>query len=152
MKKINTIYFDMDGTIADLYGQENWLQDILTEKTDAYQNAKPLTDMKKLEKILLELQTKNVKIGIITWLGKNANQSYKNKTREAKHNWLKKHLPNLNFDEIHMVQYGTPKHLIAKDRNGILFDDDITVREKWQGIAINPEVQNILDVLYTEVA
>lgn len=60
MKKVKTIYFDMDGTIADLYGEENWLQDILTEKTSAYENAKPLTNMEKLEKILLELQAKKL--------------------------------------------------------------------------------------------
>lgn len=149
MKKVKTIYFDMDGTIADLYGEENWLQDILTEKTSAYENAKPLTNMEKLEKILLELQAKKIDIGIITWLGKNANKSYKNKTRVAKHNWLKKHLPNINFNEIHMVQYGTPKHLIAKDRKGLIFDDDKQVREKWQGIAIDPTKDDILDTLYT---
>ena len=149
MKKVDTIYFDMDGTIADLYGEKNWLQDILAEKTDAYENAKPLTNMEKLEKVLLELQTKKIKIGVITWLGKNANRSYKNETRKAKHNWLKKHLPNIQFDEIHMVQYGTPKHLIAKDRNGLIFDDDLTVREKWQGIAINPIEKDILEILNT---
>ena len=149
MKKVDTIYFDMDGTIADLYGEKNWLQDILAEKTDAYENAKPLTDMEKLQTVLLELQKNNKKIGVITWLGKNANQSYKNKTRQAKRNWLKKYLPSIQFDEIRMVQYGTPKHLIAKDRNGLIFDDDITVREKWQGIAINPMTTDILETLNT---
>lgn len=149
MKKVDTIYFDMDGTIADLYGEKNWLQDIRAEKTDAYENAKPLTNMKKLQAILLELQKENKKIGIITWLGKNANQSYKNKTRKAKHNWLKKHLPNIQFDEIHMVQYGAPKHLIAKDRKGLIFDDDKTVRDKWRGVAVDPTTKDILETLNT---
>lgn len=149
MKKVDTIYFDMDGTIADLYGEKNWLQDILAEKTDAYENAKPLANMEKLQAILLELQKENKKIGVITWLGKNANQSYKNKTRKAKHNWLKKHLPNIKFDEIHMVQYGTPKHLIAKDRKGLIFDDDKMVRDRWQGVAVDPTTKDILETLNT---
>ena len=41
MKKIN-VYLDMDGTIADLYGQENWLEMLIEEKdvhhqTEVYQ-------------------------------------------------------------------------------------------------------------------
>ena len=31
MKKL-VIYFDMDGTIADLYGSKNWLQTIQEKK------------------------------------------------------------------------------------------------------------------------
>jgi len=38
-KEIN---FDMDGTIADLYGCENWLEDILAERVNPYERAKPL--------------------------------------------------------------------------------------------------------------
>ena len=37
-----TINFDMDGTIADLYGEENWLDDLINERTTPYANAKPL--------------------------------------------------------------------------------------------------------------
>ena len=38
------IYFDMDGTIADLYGVENWLNDLRTERTTPYEIATPLCD------------------------------------------------------------------------------------------------------------
>ena len=51
-----TIYFDMDGTIADFYGVENWLDYLLAEKTFPYVSAKPLVDNNKLETILLNLQ------------------------------------------------------------------------------------------------
>ena len=30
------IWFDMDGTIADLYGVNGWLDDIVNERADAY--------------------------------------------------------------------------------------------------------------------
>ena len=36
------IYFDMDGTIADLYGVENWLDYLVAEQTKPYREAKPL--------------------------------------------------------------------------------------------------------------
>ena len=43
MKTLNiTINFDMDGTIADLYGVENWLEYLIAENTFPYANARPL--------------------------------------------------------------------------------------------------------------
>ena len=42
------IYFDMDGTIADLYGVPNWLDCLIAEKTKPYREAKPLVDMRNL--------------------------------------------------------------------------------------------------------
>ena len=40
MKK--EIWFDMDGTIADLYGVENWLEMLIAEDPTPYAVAKPL--------------------------------------------------------------------------------------------------------------
>ena len=37
---MRTIYFDMDGTIADLYGNENWLDYLEHEMTKPYRNAR----------------------------------------------------------------------------------------------------------------
>ena len=43
MNKLNiTINFDMDGTIADLYGVENWLDYLIAEDTTPYTEAEPL--------------------------------------------------------------------------------------------------------------
>ena len=53
---MKTIYFDMDGTIANLYGVENWLDDLLTENTFPYENAEPMFNAEILNKILENLQ------------------------------------------------------------------------------------------------
>ena len=36
---------------------------------------------------------------------------------------------------------------MAKDKYGIIFDDDERVREKWRGEAINPNTDDIIENL-----
>lgn len=152
-EKIDTAYFDLDGTIVDLYGQKQWLEQLLSEDVAPYLNAQPLVDMNILENKLLALQDKNISIGVITWLSKGATKEYKQKTTQAKKEWLKIHLPQVKFDEQHFVAYGTPKHRVAKMRNGILFDDDLRVGKNWQkyGTWVQPKndktIINHLDMI-----
>ena len=40
-------------------------------------------------------------------------------------------LPAVHWDEIHVVPYGTPKHLVGAEPGGILFDDNEAVRHDW---------------------
>ena len=51
-----TINFDMDGTIADLYGVENWLDYLLNENTYPYEYAEPLLPLSVLARKLNALQ------------------------------------------------------------------------------------------------
>lgn len=143
---MKTIYFDMDGTIANLYGVENWLDDLLTENTFPYENAEPMFNAERLNKILENLQASGWKIGVISWLSRNSSKKYAKEVTKAKKEWLKKYF-TIVFDETHFVKYGTRKDYIAKDKKGILFDDDIKVREKWRGRAINPSDVDISCVL-----
>lgn len=137
-----TIWFDMDGTIADLYGVNNWLEMLVNQDARPYKVAKPLLNMQQLAKELNRLIKKGYKIGIISWLAKNSNSDYDKKVAEVKRNWLKKHLKSVKFENIDIVAYGTPKQI---NRKGILFDDEKQNRENWLGIAY--DVQNILQVL-----
>jgi len=140
------IYFDMDGTIADLYGQKNWLKKLRAEKTAPYEKATPMVDMKALKATLNNLRKKGYKLGIITWLAKDSTPEYKQATRVAKIDWLDKHFGIGYFDKIHMVQYGTPKHQVATIKDSVLFDDNQEVREAWNiGTAYNEK--NILQTL-----
>ena len=54
------IYFDLDGTLADLYNFKNWLPLLKTSSTVPFIKAKPLYDMTKLSNILQNLQSKNI--------------------------------------------------------------------------------------------
>lgn len=140
-----TIYFDMDGTIADLYGCENWLADLIDGKTKPYREAKSMVDMRKLGKLLNALKANGYEIGIVSWLSKNGTDDYNARVTKAKTDWLARHLGAVEFDEIHIVKYGTPKHEIVNNPLGILFDDEKPNRDNWLGTAY--DVTAILETL-----
>ena len=140
-----TIFFDMDGTIADLYGVENWLDYLIASDALPYEIAKPLIRLNALARILNKLQKQGYKVGVISWLAKNSNTAYDEKVTRAKKEWLKKHLASVNFDEIHIVKYGTPKQIFAKTENDILFDDEEKNRNNWTGKAF--DVNEIIEIL-----
>ena len=142
-----TIYFDMDGTIANLYGVDNWLSQLRAEDATPYAEAAPLVDMSELQLYLSILQNRGYKIGVISWLAKNSSKSYDKIVRKTKKEWLRATLPEIQFDEIHIVKYGTRKDYVAKDKFGIIFDDDERVREKWKGLPINPNTEDIIEKL-----
>lgn len=140
-----TIFFDMDGTIADLYGVENWLDYLIALDALPYEIAKPLIRLNALARILNRLQKQGYKVGVISWLAKNSNTDYDEKVTKAKKEWLKKHLASVNFDEIHIVKYGTPKQTFVKTENDILFDDEEKNRNDWTGKAF--DVNEIIEIL-----
>lgn len=133
-----TIYFDMDGTIADLYGVEGWLADLEAKRTRPYEEAKVMHNMSALAKALNKAQRNGIKVGVISWLSKTATADYNRAVTKAKLKWLKKHLKSVNFDEIHIIPYGTPKSTVAQN-GGILFDDEERNRTEWKGKAYAPE-------------
>jgi hypothetical protein len=134
-----TIYFDMDGTIADLYGVENWLPKLRNSDPSPYTDAKPLLHFSTLARLLNAAQRSGINIGIISWTSKGGSATYNQDVMEAKRKWLRKHLPSVRFNEIHIVPYGYPKELFATDGD-ILFDDCEAVRRDWTGEAYTPEV------------
>jgi hypothetical protein len=140
-----TIYFDLDGTLADLYGVENWLDYLLEKNALPYEIAKPLLRLNTLARLLNRLQSEGYKIGIISWLAKNSSNDYDEAVTKAKENWLNKHLASVKFDTIHIVKYGTPKESFAKSENDILFDDEERNRDNWTGKAY--DVNDIIEVL-----
>lgn len=140
-----TIFFDMDGTIADLYGVKNWLDYLINADALPYEIAKPLVRLSALARVLNRLQKQGYKIGVISWLAKNSNTDYDEKVTKAKQKWLKKHLASVAFDEVHIVKYGTPKQTFANTENDILFDDEEKNRINWTGKAY--DVTEILATL-----
>lgn len=140
-----TIFFDMDGTIADLYGVEGWLDDLINKRTRPYENAKPLINLQALARVLNRLVKEGYKVEIISWLAKNSTTEYDEEVRKAKMGWIKKHLATVKFEAINIVEYGTPKQLFIHTHTDILFDDEEKNRENWTGEAHN--VNNIIGTL-----
>ena len=144
MKKI-TINFDMDGTIADLYGVENWLEMLIAEDATPYKKAMPLLCLSALARKLNTMQKNGYDLGIISWLSKEASAEYNEAVIEAKMCWLKKHLPSVHWDYINIVPYGTPKQNFCENPLDVLFDDEERNRNNWTGRAYG--VENILEIL-----
>ena len=142
---MKTIYFDMDGTIADLYGVENWLPMLRASDPAPYLLAKPLVHMATLARLLHIAQRNGYHIGVISWTSKAGTPDYNAKVTAAKLAWLAKHLPSVKWDEIHIIPYGTPKQTLAKSPADVLFDDEQPNRENWIGTAY--DVENLLKTL-----
>ena len=139
------IYFDMDGTIADLYGVEGWLSMLRNSDPTPYAQAKPLVKLNTLARLLNSKQREGYTLGVISWLSKTGTQEYNNRVTQIKLKWLKEHLNSVKWDEIHIIEYGTPKQDIVKYPEGILFDDEYNNRCNWKGTAY--DVDDIIGIL-----
>lgn len=142
---MRTIFFDMDGTIADLYGVENWLDYLRAGDAFPYENAKALLNLSLLARYLNKLQRNGFRIEIISWLAKNSNENYDKAVTLAKINWLSNHLRSVSFDAVNIVSYGICKDTFRHSENDILFDDEERNRNEWGGVAF--DVKNIIEVL-----
>ena len=126
-----TIWFDMDGTIADLYSVENWLPMLRAYDPSPYMLAKPLVRLSTLAYMLNRLRAKGYRVGVISWGSKCSTPAYDAAVTAAKTAWLKTHLPSVDFDEIHVVPYGVPKQNFKRTDADILFDDEERNRINW---------------------
>lgn len=143
-----TIFFDMDGTIADLYAVEGWLKLLRAADATPYKQAAVMLDMRKLAWQLNRLQAKGYKLGIISWLSKESTAAYDEAVTMAKLAWLHKHLHSVQWDVVHIVPYGTPKQQFMETYTDILFDDEEKNRVAWNGIPYTPsEITEVLNTL-----
>ena len=146
MKELNvTINFDMDGTIADLYANPNWLPMLRAFDPTPYETAKPLLRLNALARRLNTLQRNGYKIAVISWLSKESNAEYDRAVTMAKMEWLARHLPSVKWDKVTIVPYGTPKENYCETPFDVLFDDEEKNRNNWTGRAY--DVKNILEIL-----
>lgn len=149
------LVFDMDGTIADLYGVKGWLEDLRAYNPRPYIKAKPLYDMDALNGILNALKEQGWTIAVTTWLAKDSTKAYDDEVRKAKLEWLEKY--DFPYDEIHLVKYGTTKANCTRKLGlgQILVDDNEKVRKGWKlGDTINAQndiMYELAQILYNEM-
>lgn len=142
------ICFDLDGTIADLYGVPDWLEKLRKEDPSPYLEAKPMVDMDRLRQVLLDLKDHGWEIRVISWLAKDSTEEYKKAVRDAKKEWL--WVYRFPFEVVHLVQYGTTKaNCVRKVADAaILIDDNKDVRDGWSlGRTIDPTTTDIIKEL-----
>lgn len=142
---IKAIYFDMDGTIANFYGVEGWLDCLVNSDPAPYRIAKPLVNMNVLARMLNRMQKEGWHIGIVSWLSKGGTEGFNRVVTDTKVRWLREHLRSVKWDEVVIVPYGTPKQMVVEFGDGVLFDDEQPNRDKWTGTAY--DVECIIDIL-----
>lgn len=127
---MNAIYFDMDGTVYDLYGVENWEERLNAEDTTPYCEGCPLGDMNELNDMLMQFVSLGITIGVITWTAMFGSKEYNKEVRKVKRAWVRENMPCVS--EFHCVKYGTPKHCVAKCKDSVIVDDSPKVRDCWK--------------------
>jgi hypothetical protein len=150
---VKALCFDMDGTIADLYGVEGWLEKLRAYDASPYIQAEPMCDMELLAELLHTAMNRGIEVRIITWLSKESTKEYDELVRMAKRVWLDYY--NIPYDHFHGVAYGTTKaNMVRATLNGdecetaVLFDDNAKVRSGWHmGESYDPATCDICEVI-----
>lgn len=140
MKAKPTIYFDMDGTIADFYSVAGWLRHLEKEQTKPYRNAQPKLTLETAH-IIRELKAAGHKVGVISWSSRCGSPNFHERILSAKLTWLAKHFPFA--DEIHIIPYGTDKKSVAVDKEGYLIDDEERNLRDWGKKAIDAKEMEV---------
>lgn len=142
--------FDLDGTLANLYAVEGWLDMLRSYDPTPYLEAEPMLHFSSFARQLNAAQRKGAKLVIISWASKCSNPVFHDNISMAKRNWLAKHLPSVHWDEIHIVPYGKNKAEVCgvDGMNFHLFDDEQQNCHAWRcagGWAHGP--QSITEIL-----
>lgn len=143
------LVFDMDGTIADFYGVDGWLDSILARDTRPYREAKPIYDMDVLNAVLDALKNLGWTIAVTSWLAKNSTKEYDEAVKTVKTEWLKR--MGFPYDILNIVKYGMDKSTVTENLGGvqILFDDEDNNLKAWRnGSAVNAK-NDIIKFLLT---
>lgn len=126
------IYFDLDGTLYNLYNISNWLEKLQTEQEGVFIEGNFLVDYNEFLNIISELTKQGYIFGVITWLPMQASPEYEEICRNEKIQWINKYLPFVT--EINITTYGIPKQnsIQKRAKEMILIDDNIEICKMWQ--------------------
>lgn len=125
------IFFDLDGTLYDLYNTENWLDSLQNEDATVFERGNFIGDYDEFIAIVKELMFKGYTFGVISWLPMYATPEFENECAEVKRKWVQKYLPFV--EEMNFQRYGTPKQnaIQKKAQTMFLLDDSKEVGRVW---------------------
>lgn len=121
------VYFDMDGTIADLYSVEDCFKKLDSMDASPYRDAKPID---KYINLLKTYKNNGYHIIILSCLSKITNKSFDMNVVHEKGLWLDKYVGKEYIDERIFIPYTKDKSTYV-NKKGTLIDDDINVINNW---------------------
>lgn len=135
------IWFDMDGTIYDLYKIPGWLDALRACEMGIFScDDMARKSLPRIREAVRALVAEGWAVGVITWapMGIEMDTPAFEDCLEAKYQWLKRNFPEL-LERFYCVQYGDPKQDWVEDDSilNILVDDNKLVREDWRKAGTN---------------
>lgn len=136
---MNTIWFDMDGTIYDLYKVADWLPRLRAEDFTVYAEDMPRKHFERINNAIEALVDAGWRVGVITWAGKGYSWDDEQiaEIGLVKHRWLNQYFPALGNGCFACIPYGESKaeyleQHIGRGLMNVLVDDNKEVRKEWR--------------------
>lgn len=139
---MNSIWFDMDGTIAELYKVKDWLPALRSNDWSVYDKCLPRAHFERINAAIEALVENGWQVGVITWASKGIGwDRHLDAIGETKFEWLCRFFPALADGKFACIPYGEDKGLYMihqmntnYDPGNIyyLVDDNKEVRAAWR--------------------
>ena len=139
---MKSIWFDMDGTIAELYKVEGWLPKLRNNDWSVYSECAPRAHANRIRNAVRALVADGWQVGVITWASKGIEWGNDlDAIAEVKHEWLCQFFPEIADGKFACIPYGYSKaqFMVEEMHNNYnpydisyLVDDNKEVRAEWR--------------------
>ena len=135
---MNAIFFDMDGTIAELYKVKDWLFALRSNDWSVYDRCLPRAHYERINDAIEALIENGWQVGVITWASKGIGWGQElDAISETKFEWLCRFFPALADGRFACLPYGYDKAQFVEEmgdayENIYLVDDNKEVRADWR--------------------
>lgn len=139
---MKSIWFDMDGTIAELYKVEGWLPKLRNNEWSVYSECAPRAHANRIRNAVAALIEEGWQVGVITWASKGVDWGKDlDAIAEVKFNWLCQFFPEIADGKFACIPYGYSKAVFLEEmaeNHGdhyslcYLVDDNKEVRADWR--------------------
>lgn len=135
---MNSIWFDMDGTIAELYKVKDWLPALRSNDWSVYDRCLPRAHYERINAAIEALIENGWQVGVITWASKGIDWGKElDAITEIKFDWLCRFFPALADGKFACIPYGYNKAKYLTEMGSsyglaYLVDDNKEVRAAWR--------------------
>ena len=139
-----TVWFDMDGTLYDLYNVPNWLEELENENPNVFYDGNLMYNSYRIGQAIEALVAHGWDVGVVTWapMGVDKDSTFFAKVEQVKRFWLKRFYPELAHN-FHCLPYGESKRNYVYENfcrtsliggTQVLVDDNMMVRCDWEAV------------------